>query len=295
MGTRSPAAARRAQGVTDLLFTQPSTSEPRRQGRTGLVLLVLALTVAGCGGNQGLIPSGVTDPDRYLFERGQEALAESHWLDAREYFGQIIDNYPQSTRRATAKLGVADAFFGESSAESLILAANEYSEFLRFYPTHERADYAQYRLAMTSFEQMRAPERDQTNTRDALRELDVFRANYPQSDLLPEVEMKWREARNLLSEATYLVGRHNLRRGAYRGAFSRFQEVLEDDPGYARRDLLYFYLAETWTKSDNPNTEADDQNTRAQAIQNLERLLDEFPESDRRDEAAQRLEDLKAR
>ena len=285
MGTVAPARARRAQGVTDLLFTPRSASVSRRRRRLGAAPLFLALALAaGCGGNEGLIPGDVADPDRYLFERGQEALTERHWLDAREYFGRIIDNYPQSTRRPAAKLGVADSFFGEGSTESLILAANEYNEFLRFYPTHQRADYAQYRLAMTYYEQMRAPERDQTNTLEALRELERFRATYPQSDLLPEVEMKWREARSRLSEAVYLVGRHNLRRGALLGAFSRFQEVLEDDPGYPRRDLVYFYLAETQSRADN----------KAEAIRYLELLLSEFPESERREEAAGRLEDLKA-
>ncbi len=255
-----------------------------------LALLALVL-VAGCGRNDGLIPSDVTDPDRYLFDRGQEALDEHHWLDAREYFGQIIDNYPTSTRRPAAKLGVADSFFGEGSTESLILAANEYNEFLRFYPTHQRADYAQYRLAMTYFEQMRAPERDQSNTIDALRELEAFRANYPRSELLPEVEMKWREARSLLSESIFLVGRHNLRRRAYRGAWSRFEEILEDDPGYPQRDLVYFYLAETWDKSDTNNREVERNNT-MQAVSYLERLLAEFPESEKHEEAAERLERL---
>jgi len=279
------------EGVTDLLFTRHVTSAWCRRGRCTTLLTLAVTLAAGCGGNDGRIPTDVVDPDRYLFEQGQAALEEGDWFDARQYFGQIIDNYPGSTRRAAAKLGVADSFFGEHSVESLVLAANEYSEFLRFYPTHQRADYAQYRLAMTSFEQMRAPERDQTDTRNALRELERFLAAYPRSDLLPEVETKWREARSRLSEAVYLVGRHNLRRGAYRGAWSRFEEILADDPEYPGRDLVYFYLAETWAKSDTNNREVDQAN-RMRAIEYLERLLAEFPESEKHGEAAERLERL---
>ena len=43
---------------------------------------------------------------------------------------------------------------------------NEFREFLTYYPTHRRADYAQFKLGMTSFYQMHGPERDQTETRD---------------------------------------------------------------------------------------------------------------------------------
>jgi outer membrane protein assembly factor BamD (BamD/ComL family) len=104
--------------------------------------------------------------------------------------------------------------------------------------------------------------------------------------------MKWREARSRLSEAIYLVGRHNLRRRAYRGAYSRFEEILEDDPAYPRRDLVYFYLAETWAKADTNNREVDRNNT-MRAIEYLERLLAEFADSEKHEEAAERLEGLR--
>ncbi len=64
---------------------------------------------------------------------------------------------------------------------------------------------------MSHYEQMRAPERDQTETREALKEFDVFFERYPNSPLTPEVKEKWREARNRLSEASYRVGLHYYR------------------------------------------------------------------------------------
>ena len=56
------------------------------------------------------------DADRYLFERGTEALAERHWLEAREYFRTLIDTYPQSTFRGEAKIGLGDSFLGDGSS-----------------------------------------------------------------------------------------------------------------------------------------------------------------------------------
>ena len=61
-----------------------------------------------------------------------------------------------------------------------MLAANEFREFLTFYPTHARADYAQFKLGMTFFYQMHGPERDQTETREAIKELTAFVERYPQ-------------------------------------------------------------------------------------------------------------------
>ena len=161
---------------------------------TKFVIVVAALVgLSACSSRQTAPPAGTAQPDRFLFERGTEALKEREWINAREYFRQVVDNYPQSPLRPDAKLGVGDSYLGEDTAESLVLAANEFREFLTFYPTNPRADYAQYKLAMSHFEQMRAPERDQTETREALKEFDVFFERFPNSPLTPEVRQKWRK------------------------------------------------------------------------------------------------------
>ena len=90
--------------------------------------------------------------------------------------------------RADAKLGIGDAFLGEGRADSTVLAANEFREFLTFFPLSGRADYAQYKLAVAQMKQMLGPERDQTATKSALAELDRFLQGYPTSPLRPEVE-----------------------------------------------------------------------------------------------------------
>ena len=76
----------------------------------------------------------------------------------------MLESYPQSPLRADAKLGVGDTFLGENNAASYVYAQNEYREFLAFYPTNPRADYAQMQLGMVHFNQMLSPQRDQTET-----------------------------------------------------------------------------------------------------------------------------------
>lgn len=245
--------------------------------------LVLAALIAGCAPKQSTIPPGTAQPDKYLFDRGQEELNKRNWLNAREYFRQIVDNYPQSPLRPEAKLGVGDTYLGEGTTEALVLAANEFREFLTFYPTNARADYAQYKLAQSHVKQMRAAERDQTETKEAIREFEVFFERYPNSPLMPEVKQQWREARDRLSEASYRVGLFYYRSRWYPGAIDRFREVLKDDPGYSGRDALYYYLAESLARTDK----------KAEAIPYFERLLKEFERSDYRADALKRLEELK--
>jgi outer membrane protein assembly factor BamD len=247
----------------------------------GMVTLVAAS--AACSARQTTPPAGTPQPDRYLSERGTEAMQMKEWLNARTYFQQIVDGYPQSPFRPDAKLGVGDSYLGEGSAESAVLAANEFREFLQFYPTNPRADYAQYKLAMSHFQQMRAPDRDQTETKAALTEFDIFFQKFPNSPLTPEVKQNWRIARDRLSESSYRVGLTYYRLRWYPGAIDRFREVLRDDPGYTGRDAVYFYLAESLARTDK----------KAEAIPYFERLVAEFDQSDHLEDARVRLEELK--
>ena len=121
-----------------------------------------------CGASRSQVPPGTAEADKFLFQRGEEEFKERNWLAAREYYRQIVDNYPQSPYRPDAKLAVGDTYIGEDTTESLLLAVNEFREFLTFYPDQpaRRLRAVPARRTPTR-EQMLAPDRDQT--RDARR------------------------------------------------------------------------------------------------------------------------------
>ena len=249
------------------------------------ILIGVAATawLAACGGNQPpVVPAGNAAPDQFLFQRANDAMMRQRWVDARKYFQQIVDNYPQSTLRPDSKLGVGDSYLGEGGDANLVLAENEFREFITFYPTSARVDYAQYKLAMTHYRRMKAPERDQTETTAAVREFEVFFDRYPSSMLTPDVREKWREARSRMSEASYKVGLYYYRARWYPGAIDRFKEVLKQDPGYPGRDAVYYYLAESLLKTDK----------KPEAVPYYDRLVKEFEQSEYLADARKKLETL---
>jgi outer membrane protein assembly factor BamD len=263
-----------------------------RDGRTrgilrtvlGVVLVAGTLMSGACAGGVMQAPTGTLEPDKFLFEKGTEALNKRRWLVARVYFRDLIDTYPQTSYRADAKLGIGDTYVGERTAESSVLALNEFREFLNFYPTHRRGDYAQFKMGMVHFNQMHSPDRDQTETREAIQELTMFVEKYPNSSLLEEGKQKLREARDRLSQYEYNVGYHYYRQRWYPGAVDRLETLLKTDPQFTRRDAVYFYLGESYFKTKNS----------AQALPYFDRLLKEFEQSEFLVEAQKRVEVIKA-
>jgi outer membrane protein assembly factor BamD len=252
----------------------------------GIALVVGAIAaLAGCGArSRSMVPVGTVQPDQFLFERGTAALNNKKWLTAREYFKQLVETYTQSTYRPDGKIGLGDTYLGENSSEALVLAINEFQEFLSFYPTNPRADYAQYRLGLAHFRQMRKPQRDQSETREAVKAFETLVARYPSSSLMDEVKEKLREAHDRLSDADYQVGFFYYRSRWYPGAVDRFKSILKGDPDYTRRDAVYFYLGESLSKT----------RQRAEALPYYEKLIQDFERSTYLQEAQKRIAELKA-
>jgi len=264
-------------------------SSPTRRRNSG-ILLVLALTatVAACAGTARVtdIPDvGDLEADRLLFERGSEAIDERDWARAREYFLQIRDNYPQSEYRAEARLQIGDTYEGEGSTESYVRALEEFQDFLSLYPTHPRAAYAQYKLGMVHFHQIRIAERDQTETLSAIAEFEAFLARFPSDhELVPQVRGGLRAARDRLGTHDFQIGVYYYSNANYAGAIARFRQLLEEDPGFIGLDGVYFYLASSLV----------DTTQVSEAIPYFARVLDEFPESEFAEVSALRLTELEA-
>ena len=246
--------------------------------------VLLALGVAACGAKTPPRPADPALADRYLMDRGRESVERKRWIEAREYFRELVENYPGSALRPDAKLAIADAYLAEGTTESLVLAANEYREFLTFYPNDPRADHAQYSIAMTFFKQMRSAHTDQTATREALAEFEVFFKRFPNSALSGEAKQNWRIARDRLSMHSYNVAIGYFKRRWYPGAVDRLREILREDPGFSRMDGVYYHLAESYARADN----------RAEAIPLFERVVKEYATSEHHEEAQERLQELQA-
>jgi outer membrane protein assembly factor BamD len=284
----------------------PASVKPA--GLTDLFAPAIAIAVlavlAACASGPRKPPTGTPEPDKFLFDRGTEELNDEDWFTSREYFRQLVDSYPQSPYRGDAKLGIGDTYLGEGTAEAYVLAINEFREFLSFYPTHRRADYAQFKLGMSHHYQMRGPMRDQSETVEAIRELTVFVERYPRactagtqtgapgaavvvqrcSDLHPEAKKRLREARDRLGEHELGVGVQYFRTKWYPGAIERLKPLLEKDPEFTRRDAALFYLAESFDKVGRP----------AEALPYYDRLLKEFEHSEFLERAKLRASDIRS-
>jgi outer membrane protein assembly factor BamD len=251
--------------------------------RSRLAGLVGALLLAGCGAKDPDIATLSSRSDRVIWEAGSEAMENRHWENARQHFRRIIESFPQSEYGPPARLAMGDAYFREGGIANYILATAAYREFLRIFPSHARADYAQFQAAESVFAQKHSPDRDQSPTRSALEEYQRLLDLYPDSQYAETARARIQDCRQSLARAEFLAGYFYQRtRRVYRAAIARYEGLLEEYPDYERIDEVLFRLAQALFA----------QKRVAEALPRLGRLLEEFPDSEFADDAKELAETL---
>ena len=205
--------------------------------------LGLSLCLAGMAVGCAKKEPKPTTPDQVLYDQAIKKIDKGSYYKARNVLERIVKKGALEGELAPlVQLSFADAYYGKRGLLSLAEAMSRYQNFLTFYPTHEKADYAQYRLALCHYQQVYAADRDQRETRVAIEEFRRVQGLHPDSPYVDLAAEKIQEGAELLAEHEYRVGTFYFDRKAYLGAIDRFLNILDKYPRYPRKDRLYYYL-----------------------------------------------------
>lgn len=250
-----------------------------------LALLAAALLLApGCGKKK--IDKAPKDKDAGLtpsqiYEKGTSLSRRGHYYRAREVLEKVLSRANVGPEiLGNTNLAIADAYYYDGGIINVAEALSRYTSFLTFYPSHPRADYAQYQLGLCYLKQALGPDKDQATTRQALDAFRKVETGYPTSDFVAAAREKSDACRERLAEAELRVGKFYMKRKAYDGAVSRFKTVLEDYPRYSRKDEVTFLLAQALRSARKGE----------EALLYFQKIVDEFPKSRYASQARQALE-----
>ena len=204
------------------------------------VLTVVGLLAAGCASDgpaeEELLPSAESYYQQALQKlEGERVLfffTDVDYPGAIELFQEVIDNYPYSEYATLAELKIADVQFDRENYEE---AASFYQDFVELHPTHPQISYAIYRHGLCSFNQIGAPNQDQTSTEDALAQFRVLLERYPDSPYAKDARARLRDTEDHLAQSDVNVGDFYFKRGDYFAAIRRYRRALTEYPSHTSR------------------------------------------------------------
>jgi outer membrane protein assembly factor BamD len=203
---------------------------------------------------------------------GNEALQDKDYFKAEKYFEFVRTKFPylEASKEAELKLGDTD-FAQERYPE----ARERYESFIKLHPTHPRVDYAAYRSALSYVEEMPSnlfllppsEEKDQTEVQSALRAMNDFVRQYPDSQYAKEAKTQAEEAKRRAAEHELYVAAFYRKRERWNAVALRLEGMLARYPGTKYEEEALFSLHDAYVRLKKPE----------QAQATLKKVLQRLP------------------
>ena len=227
--------------LTETRARRPKSFE---EAARGIAVLTIALLCA----------CATAPPDEELpsaesyYQRGQKILegrrvflffTDVDYPKAIESFQEVIDNYPYSEYSLLSELAIADIHFERDEFDE---ASSYYHDFVELHPNHPKVAYALYRNGLCSYNQMRAADRDQAPTREAVAQFRALLERFPDSDMSKDARERLGECENRLARQGIEIGNFYFSQHDWHAAARRYRVALTQFPSHQDRARTMVYL-----------------------------------------------------
>lgn len=165
-----------------------------------------------------------------------------------------------------------------------------FQSFAKTFPNDPRVEEASFRAALCSYYLSPGPSLDQTETRSAIDELQLFMDRYPSSALRDSSQAMVDNLRSKLELKAFENARLYHKTGNYKSATIAMKHAMEDYPGSPYQEELQFLIIDSHFQYATRSTERRKMERYNDAIEAFHTFASRFPTSSRMKDA-QRLYD----
>jgi outer membrane protein assembly factor BamD len=243
-----------------------------------LALLPLLACSSGRVSFTGEIKYAKTAEENY--EAGLDEMKQENWVEAGKFYEHVRTKYPFSKFAALSELRQADSKFLQSRFPE---AAESYTAFVTAHPTHEEADYAAFRAALSRHNDAPsdfvlfppAYEKDQKSLRSAVELLTAFLKERPSAKQVPEAKKLLAEVNRKLAAHEVYVAEFYWKRERWAGAAMRYEALVREFPGTPQEPEALLRMGQAYARLEE----------KFRAQQALQKLIARYPQDPRRAEA----------
>ncbi len=248
-----------------------------RRYRIPFTVIFLALLVLPACGPPGFESDWTVEE---LYDYGMERMEQEDWLNALDAFRAITLSYSGSDI-------VDDALYHQGEMHIKLkeypLATLVFRRLISDFPQSPYNDESQYKLAYATFLQSNPPHLTQDKTFEAIRELQFFLQEYPESEWSEEVHDLLQECFDKVAEKDYRIGNLYYKMKDWEAARLYFGELLETYPMSNWAWRAQYEIADSYAREGDHRA----------AIEQFEIFIQSYPENELSAEAVKRLSDLR--
>jgi len=248
------------------------------------LLLAILLSLGSCK-YQKILKSGSTDEK---YDEAMRLYHEKDYSHALQLFDQLINVVRATDKSQRIYYYYAYCYYNQ---KDYTLGAYYFKRYTSNYPNTPEAEECFYMGAYCLFMNSPVYTLDQTNTYEALKELQLFVNTYPASKRVPECNDLMDKLREKLASKDLRIAKLYYRMEDYAAAIQCFNNILKDFPETKDKEEIMFMIVKSYYKYAKESIEDKKKDRHSKTVQAYNDFIAQYPESDFLDE----VKDMKAK
>ncbi len=243
--------------------------------KIAFVLIVTGvLGFASCSRYQKLLKS--TDND-LKYESAMDYYDKGDYARALQLFDLLQGFYRGTERGEELSYRTAWAYY---NMRDYIVASFYFKRHSRTFPASDKAEECLFMSAYCYYLDSPRYSLDQSNTQEAIRELQHFIDTYPQSERVAEANELIDDLRAKLELKDYRIALMYYRMRDYMAAITSFENLVRRFPDTERREEVLYYMALSYFEFAERSIPEKRNERYELAIETYNNLLFQYPESE---------------
>lgn len=239
-----------------------------------LLLLVLTIVLVSCSEYKKVLKGDDLDAK---YEMAKELYAEGKCQNAIPLLEDLIPRYSLTQRGAEVYYLYAKSYYCE---EDYYLAGYYFKRFTKKFPQNKYTEECAFMTAMCSVKNSPSYSLDQTETENAIQELQLFLNRYPQTELKDTCNKIMDRLRAKLEKKEYEKSKLYYHMENYKAAVVSLKSTLElyPDSKY-KEELLFMLVKSTYFFAEN-SVPSKKEERYSETIKTYRNFANTFDESD---------------
>lgn len=173
------------------------------------------------------------------YEMGMDLYEKGDFNKALQFFDILRAVYRGTEKGELLTYYSANCYF---QLKDYNIASYYYKQYTQMYPRAEKAEEALFLAAYCNYMDSPRYSLDQSSTFIALKELQLFIDQYPNSSKLEEATRLMDNLRAKLEKKNYNIGKLYYRTEDFQAAITSFESLLDDYPDTEYKEEILYYI-----------------------------------------------------
>ena len=244
-----------------------------RKSVTYLIIKTISLVIISCSEYQKIQKS---QDFSLKYEKAMEYYEREDYYRALNLFDQVIPFYRGTKEAEDIAYKYAYAYYNQ---RDYIMASYYFDRFSKTYPRSEKAEECAFMSAFCKYKESPKYELDQSTTREAITELQLFINNYPYSDRVERCNELIDELRRKIQKKEFEIAKLYLKMDKYEAAVTSFEILLKDFPDTEFREDAMFYTIKSYYHYAEKSVRSKRKERYLEAADIYDKFVVQFPDS----------------